>query len=172
MINLVKETLNLKTLLELPNKVLNMPNNPYINLLEKNTYEHYYYAELRQDLLKIFNKFNDIKYSLSYDDGLNITSNYEFRENQVKINDADNVSIYVEKRIRLEDYALKVYKKIINLSYKLTNSEAIYFVNTFFVRKSEEYISEKLEISRTYLQKIKKSCLAKMYLEFYDMMRK
>lgn len=173
MIKLVKENLTLEMLLELPDKIINMSNNSYISLLEKETYDYYYYSGLRNDLLKIFNRFNDIKYSLSYDNhGFNVTGNYEFTENQKQLNNFDSVSNYVEKRLGLENYALKVYKKIINLSRKLTNSEAIYFVNTFFAKKSEEYTSERLEISRTYLQKIKKSCLVKTYLEFYDMIKR
>lgn len=172
MIKLVKENLTLEMLLYLPDKIINMSNNSYISLLEKETYEYHYYSGLRNDLLKIFNKFNDVKYSLSYDDGFSITGNYEFTENQKQLNNIDSVSNYVEKRLGLEGYALKVYKKIISLSRKLTKGEAIYFVNTFFAKKSEEYISERLEISRTYLQKIKKSCLVKTYLEFYDMLKR
>ena len=58
----------------------------------------------------IFNKFNDIKYLLS-DDILNITRSYEIRENQIKTNAVDSVAICVEKRMKLENYALKVYNK-------------------------------------------------------------
>ena len=48
------------------------------------------------------------------------------------------------------------------LALKLTMQESIYMVDTFFSKKSEDIISEKLGICRNTLQNIKKSCLVKI----------
>lgn len=78
----------------------------------------------------------------------------------------DPVSQYVEKNIDLNIWTRDFYNMILTLSTKLTFNEAIYLVDTFFDERAEEQISEKLQICRKSLQKIKKSCLVKIKIEF------
>ena len=63
--------------------------------------------------------------------------------------------------------ATSMYYSIMKLGYKFTNSEKVYFINTFLRSKpmSEDKISDLLNISRTYLQKIKASCIVKSWIE-------
>ena len=58
-----------------------------------------------------------------------------------------------------------IYNKILKLSYKLTVSEGDYLINTFIHHISEEKIAGIIGISKTYLQKIKKSCIIKMWVD-------
>ena len=51
------------------------------------------------------------------------------------------------------------------LSLKLTSDEAIYLINTFLAHKSEDDIAEMIGVSKSYLQKIKKSCIVKMWID-------
>ena len=77
-------------------------------------------------------------------------------------NKTDKVSNYVSKKIEKEKYALETYNSIINLSLKLTYQEAVYFVNCFFGKKTDEYITELLGVSKNQFLKIRKSCLVKL----------
>ena len=71
----------------------------------------------------------------------------------------------IERKVDKQLLMTDIYNSIIKVSYKLSNSEVIYLINTFLTHKSEESISEILGISKTYLQKIKKSCLVKMWTD-------
>ena len=165
--------LTLDMFLNLPDKILNVaksPNSNYLSLLDENTCNKYFYVGLRKDLLNIINKFNEQKYSFSINDkNIISSSSLELKENKFTKNYSDRVFIFVQQKIESEKLTLNIYNKIISLSYKLTFAEAIYFINSFFAKIGEEAISEKLGISRTYLQKIKKSCLVKMYFEFIEL---
>lgn len=166
----IEKFLTLEMLLELPEKILSIAKDTksvYLSLLEEETYGKYYFHDLKKDLSRIFNDFNDTKYSFSLSNAHeNITHNYEIQGNKLLNNSSDKVANYVMKKIDSENMAVDIYNKVISLSHKLTYTEAIYFINTFFAKLGEEAISEKIGISRTYLQKIKKSCLVKMYFEF------
>lgn len=72
--------------------------------------------------------------------------------------------LYVENKVKYEAFTNTFYLKLKNLSQILTYEETIYLTETFFSKKTEERISEKLDISKAKLQVIKKSCLVKFYL--------
>lgn len=171
----MEKFLTLEMLLDLPEKVLTIANNSsniYISMLDKKTCDEYYYSELRKNLMEFFKSFNEIKYSFSEAAiDINYTSNYNITENKKVANINSKVENYVSKKIKKEKFALDIYNRVCSLSKKLTFNEAIYFVNTFFAGTSEENISEELGISRTYLQRIKKSCLVKLYFEFIDLLK-
>ncbi len=150
---------------ELPKQILeNLENKKetYRNLLSNEVIEAYYYTNLRKDLLKSFTTFNDAKYIDK--DYINISPIYgkEITKNK---NKQDKISNYIASKIDKQIWAKDFYDTIMSLSTKLTYSETYYLVNTFFNNKTEEEISEILNISRFTLQKIKKSCLVKTYLE-------
>ena len=167
----MEKFLTLDMLLNLPEKVLDItknPNNYYITMIDTATCVKYYYTNLKKDLLNLFKKFNETKYSFNSYNIKNIT-NYEITENKKLKNVNNKVEKFIENKIESENLTLEIYNRVCTLSQKLTFNEAIYFVNTFFARLSEEAISEKIGISRTYLQRIKKSCLVKMFFEFSDL---
>ncbi len=163
----IENDLSLTMLLEMPNKILDNSKNEknrFINLLSEDVCNIYYYTELKSDLRKYFDDFNDFKYLFS--NNYKTTSNYCLKEEKFTNYFKDKISNFVEKQINHEKYILKTYNQIMEFSSKITYQEAIYFVEAFFARKSDEYISEELGISRNGLQRIRKSCLVKMYLEF------
>lgn len=167
----MKNELNINMLLELPSTILKKSEddiNKFVGLLSDNVCNIYYYKNLKSDLKSYFDKFNDMKYiyNISKEYGINLVSNYEIREEKRLIKVNDKVSNFVEKELDKEEFTREVYEKSLSLASKLTYKEAIYFVESFFSNKSDDYISEEIGISRTGLQKIRKSCLVKMYLEF------
>ena len=151
--------LSLEKFLELPEKIINtsLQNPDYLDLLSDSTCNMFYYKELKKDLSLIFDKFNDTKFLYTYSYGLRLGS---FSNNIV-----DEIGNLVGKSIDNEIWASSIYNNIVSLSHKLTYKEAIYLVETFLSNKTEEQISEKLSICRKSLQKIKKSCLVKIYME-------
>ena len=74
----------------------------------------------------------------------------------------------VQNHIDKELWITLFYNNIMLLANKLTREEAIYFINTFLLHKTEEKIAESLEICKTSLQKIKKSCLVKVWIELKE----
>ncbi len=160
--------LTLEEYLNLPNKVLEISeskNNLYLSLLSKETCKKYYYRDLKLDLKKYFQKFNNIKFFYSFNDTIKASHcNSNIYQKSLK---TDRISKFVEDKINNEIYAKKMYDRIINLAHKLTPREGRYFVEAFLANKSDEYISEKIGLTRMGLQQIRKSCLVKMYFEFF-----
>lgn len=166
----MEDLLTFEKLLELPDLVLKISNsdeNNFLSLLSDAKCDLYYYSGIKRDLKIFFNKFNDAKfsYNMSFVPQIKATK-YEISTNQRTNKVIDSVSDYVTEKIKEEQYAEKVYNQILNLAHKLTKQEAVYFVQSFFANKSDEYICEILQISRNGIQRIRKSCLVKMYLEF------
>lgn len=161
--------LSLEKFLELPEKIINtsLQNPDYLDLLSDSTCNMFYYKELKKDLSLIFDKFNDTKFLYTYSKELNTktTSSYGLRLGSFSNNIVDEIGNLVGKSIDNEIWASSIYNNIVSLSHKLTYKEAIYLVETFLSNKTEEQISEKLSICRKSLQKIKKSCLVKIYME-------
>lgn len=165
----MEKKLTMEMLLELPSKIIKTsesPNNTFLNLLGESICEKYYYRDLKKDLKKFFDHFNDMKYSLdiAIEEKIKYTSSYSYNESKKVQNSSDVISNLIEKEIDNEIFIHDVYNRIINLSSKFTYNEAIYFVDAFFSKKTDEHISEILGISRNTLQKIRKSCLVKTLL--------
>lgn len=162
--------LNLEKLLELPNKVIKISEseqNKYLDLLSDSTCDRYYYTNLKSDLKDYFSRFNDFKFSYSMPENITLNATaYELKENKFVNRTNDSILNYVSNKVDEEIFAIDTYNKVISLAYKLTEKEAVYFVDCFFADETDDYICEKLQVSRTGLQKIRKSCLVKMYLEF------
>lgn len=163
----MEEELDLNTLLELPNDIIKISLNysDYINLISEECCQCYNTKELKQIFMSYFKRFNDIKFLYSNQDYCLKSStvseiNIKSRKNN------DPTANYVDKNIDKKIWANDFYKKIVSLSHKLNYQEAVYCVGTFFSNKTEDQISEKLDISRQTLQKIKKSFLVKIALEF------
>lgn len=162
------ENMSLKDFVELPEIMLKKSNDvKYIQLLSERTISYYYYTNLKKDLLNLFRKFQDSKYLISFDDEYSLKSKQVGHEINRSINrNNDKVLNYVEKRIDLNIWSRDIYNILVNLSEQLTFQETVYLTSTFFDSKTEEEISDKLEICRKSLYKIKKSCLVKLKLEF------
>ena len=165
---MVKNNLTLKHILLVHEEIINNSRiNNYNNLLSEKATEKYYNVELKKQIQQIFRKFKDLQYIISFEDEYSIQSktNKEipsFSDGKI----SDPVGDYVEKNIDYYTWEENLYYTLLELSKKLKYEEAIYLIDSFFEGKSEEQISEKMLICRMTLQKIKKSCLVKIKIEF------
>lgn len=162
------DKLTLKDYAELPEIILdNSKNVKYIQLLNERTIDFYYYTNLKKDLMVQFNKFNDTKHIIAVSDDFSLKSSMGNITSQrsAQIN-RDKVGNFIQKKIDLDVWSKDIYNILLNLSMELTFSESLYLVSTFFENKTEDEISEILNICKKSLYKIKKSCLVKIKLEF------
>ena len=146
----------------------NANSNSEVNqLLDEYICNQYDCTNIKSELLKLFATFKSARYLYEFpkDANIKITPTYELREGFTQRSTTSQVenavSRYVDKQLLTTD----IYTSIIKTSYKLTGAEVVYLINTFLVHKSEENIAEIIGISKTYLQKIKKSCLVKLWVE-------
>ncbi|MCI8575419.1 MAG: hypothetical protein HFI09_03015 [Bacilli bacterium] len=162
------DSLTLNDLLELPNEVLKTCEKyqDYSDLLQESIVNQYYHKNLRKDLNLLFEQFKEIKYSYPFSYlyyTKSIQSDVCIQSSSKNHDPIGNfVSSHMDQYLWLERF----YQAVLMLATKLSNQEAVYLVDSFFGHRSEDFISDKLGISRMTLQKIKKSCLVKMYFEF------
>lgn len=137
-------------------------------LLSDQDCRSYNIISIKKSLLELFSKFKTARYFINVPLENNVYSSNSYTVNShiksnMKANRLENtVMNYVDKQAWL----MRFYDSIMNLGSKLTCSEMEYFLLTFLSNRTEEDIAYKLGICKTSLQKIKKSCLVKMWLEF------
>ncbi len=142
-------------------------NEEYNQLLDDYICNQYDTSDMREKLYKLFATFKSARYLYDFpvESDIKISPNYEFHEEMVQRSTTSQIENAIERYVDKQLLTTDIYNSILKVSYKLTGDEVIYFINTFLNRKSEEEISEIIGISRTYLQKIKKSCIVKMWVD-------
>lgn len=139
----------------------------YNALIDDEVIKNYDVIAIKKELTKLFNIFKAAKYLYKFPVEENISINNHFNEtgifskNKTTSYVEDTVAKYIDNQL----YTTKLYHSIIDCSSKFTGDEAIYFLNTFINHISEEDIAEIIGISKTYLQKIKKSCIIKIWVD-------
>lgn len=162
--------ITLNQLLEVCNTLkTNVEKHKDINeLLDEFICDKYDVVDMKNKLTDLFSFFKSARYLYDFpvEDSLSLTANLD--PQKVSFSQSRNVSQiengvqrYLDKQIKTTN----IYYSLMNISYKLTGDEVIYLTNAFFIRKSEEDIAEIIGISKTYLQKIKKSCIVKMWVD-------
>ena len=141
--------------------------NQLLNEFICDQYDYLKYRKLLKDLLTKF-KLAKYLYNFPIENDIKITPNYELKENSVTNSNVSKVEKAVERYMDKQMLTTDIYNSLVKLSKKLTNSEAVYLINTFINTKSEDDIAEIIGISKTYLQKIKKSCIVKMWIELKE----
>lgn len=136
-------------------------------LLEEFVYNQYDILDKKKKLQDLFYKFKSARYLYDFpvEEDIKISSNYELRESFNQRTTTSQVENAVERYIDKQLLTTDIYNSLMKVSYKLTSDEAIYLINTFMTHKSEEDIADLIGISKTYLQKIKKSCIVKMWVD-------
>lgn len=136
-------------------------------LLEDYVLGQYDTIHIREKLLKLFADFKSARYLYDFplDENIKITSSTNNHEVFTQKDTTSHIEKAIEKYIDKQLLTTDIYNSIIKVSYKLTNDEVLYLTYTFLTYKSEEYIAELIGISKSYLQKIKKSCLIKLWTE-------
>ena len=143
-------------------------NKIYNILLDENICNNYDIIEIKKKLQSLFTSFKSARYLYEFpvECSISISANYEEklgsftqRNNVSKIEQA--IQKYTDKQL----HTTNIYNTIMILSLKLTGDESIYLINTFLAHKSEDDIAEMIGVSKSYLQKIKKSCIVKMWID-------
>ncbi len=140
------------------------------NLINSETCNHYDLKEVRKKLSKLFSYFTSARYLYKFpiEENISITSNIESSGIKSSRPTSSKVEKAVEQCLDKQLLVSDIYDSIIVASQKLTDAEATYMIDTFLYRKSEESTAEDLKISKTYLQKIKKSCLIKIWVDLKE----
>lgn len=142
--------------------------NDYNQLIDEYICNRYNILDYKKKLCELFSKFKSAKYLYKFpiEENIKTTPIYEERLGFTQRSTSSQVDSEVEHYIDKMLFTTEIYNTLIKVSYKLTIGEAIYLVNTFLTHKSEDDIAEIIGISKTYLQKIKKSCIVKMWTDF------
>ena len=166
----MNDIVTLEQLLNISKKISNNveQNKIYNILLDENICNNYDIIEIKKKLQSLFTSFKSARYLYEFpvECSISISANYEEklgsftqRNNISKIEQA--IQKYTDKQL----HTTNVYNTIMILSLKLTGDESIYLINTFLAHKSEDDIAEMIGVSKSYLQKIKKSCIVKMWID-------
>ena len=138
-------------------------------LLSKEECDKYDTKDLKDKVELRFKKFKDAKYIYKYPNEsllTPITPNYQLKEVMTSRNLISPQDRVVTKKTDKQIWVEMMYQSLMStLTTKMTEQEAIYLVEHFFKRISEDNIAEKLQICRATLQKIQKSCLIKIWVE-------
>ena len=136
-------------------------------LLDEFICNSYDILENKQKLLKLFSRFKSARYLYDFpiEDQIKTTTSYNDQIVFTQRSNTSQVENAVQKYCDEQIHTTNVYYSILKVSYKLTGDEVIYLINTFLTHKSEDDIAEIIGISKTYLQKIKKSCIVKMWVD-------
>lgn len=137
--------------------------------LRKEKYEKLYNDSLKNKVVNLFNRFEDIKFSEIYSSryDVKITSNWNLKEFSSNKSISDPTANKIEKIINDETWIKSFYNSLLNVAIKLTIEENIFLIDYFFKGLSLEVIAAKLCVSRpTVYNKIMKSCIVKIGLEF------
>lgn len=142
-------------------------NKEYNQLLDEAICNRYNIIDNKKRLQDLFAKFKSARYLYDFpvEENIKINPNYEFHDSFTQRSTTSQVENAVSRYIDKQLLTTDIYNTLMKVSYKLTEDEVIYLINTFLTHKSEEDIAEILGISKTYLQKIKKSCIVKMWVD-------
>lgn len=164
----MKDIIILEDLLNIDKTILgNSKKNRKKILIDEIIYNQCDILEVKKKLEKLFKKFKSITNYCEYIsyNSLSITSKYELTIKSKNKIISNPVQRAVGRKVDEEIESTDFYKAIIELSYKLTYEECVYLINTFLDNKSEENIAKILYMSKPSLQKYKKSCIFKMWLD-------
>lgn len=139
----------------------------YNQLLDECVCNSYDVLENKKKLLDLFSKFKSARYLYDFpvEKNIKMTPSYEERLEFTQRSATSQVENAVVKYLDKMIDTTNVYNSLMKVSYKLTGDEVVYLINTFLTHKSEDDIAELIGISKTYLQKIKKSCIVKMWVD-------
>lgn len=139
-------------------------------LLCDDVFENYNVLDIKQQLLYLFSKFQSARYFIKTpieEKPLVLSPTFARREGYKYFNESmveNAVATLVDNEILLTS----IYNHLIMVARKLTIDEVEYFYYTFITHRTEETIAFKMGVCKTSLQRIKKSCLVKLWVEYKD----
>lgn len=159
--------LTLDTILNLPNVALEVSDAFSDNavLLDKALRKKYDIKKLKKKIEEKFLDYQENIYCVKYSIPLKKATTIDYKDYTKSNELVDSILLMVDSNLQSENFLINFYRDIIRVSMKLTKKEAIYFVDTFFRNKSEDFIAEKLLMSRSSLYSVKESCIIKVASE-------
>ena len=140
-----------------------------VELISKEQCDKYDVKELTDKVEKRFKMFKDAKYIYKYPEEkyyTSITPDYTAREIIPTANKGSKHSKKIDIVSDNQLWVEKLYYSLMDtITTKLTKQEAVYLIDCFFKNIGEEEIADKLSICKVTLQRIKKSCLVKVWVE-------
>lgn len=160
--------LTFNKLVELPDQILEKTNKygdviDYLSPIEMSRYD---YKDALNTITYLVTKFKDAMfvYNFPIESSININSATGININSKNL--ADKVGDMVANHVDKQLWVSQLYYTLLEAAPKLNKNEAIYFVDSFFKKISEERIAETLMMSRVTLRnKVKKSCIIKLWIE-------
>ena len=138
-------------------------------VLSKAELDKYNIRELKANVDKRMQKFKDAKYIYQYPNekyNCPITTNYQPREVMAPRNLESQQSRIITREVDKTIWINQLYYSLMEkVTTKLTIEETVYLIDSYFKKFSEESIADNLSICKKTLQKIKKSCLIKVWVE-------
>ena len=117
-------------------------NEEYNELIDEKICDQYDITDIKNKLVELINKFKSARYLYEFPIGesIKVTPTYERDESFHQRNNVSQVEKAIERKVDKQLLMTDIYNSIIKVSYKLSNSEVIYLINTFLTHKSEESI--------------------------------
>ena len=169
----MNQKVTLNSILDLPLELLRKSEkyDSYSSLLGEKQFSKYDYKKLKSTIKSYFEYYKNSIYFSHFPANQNIQLTTAYDSVRVSSTNvvSDSVSNLVisriDKELEIASWILDFHSRILQVASKLTIQEASYLVDYFFSNLSEEVICEKLNICRKTLQKVKKSCLVKVWIE-------
>lgn len=135
-------------------------------LLDKDLIDEYDIELTKNEVKKLINKYQKLKYKYINIPSPKITTNYEIKYECFtpcyKNNSYNVVDLKLDTEIEIKQF----YSLILEAINQMNKKERIFFYEKLMNKKSEDYVAELLNISRKGLQPIKNSCIIKFALVF------
>lgn len=165
----MKHIVTLNEMINISNKLIEISSqfNNLNSLITSDLCEQYYTNINKKKLQKLFSKFISARYVYEFpiDEAIQITSNYKYNGRCSNSNNTSKVENAIETMVDKQLRITEIYDRLLVVSSKLILDEVHYMIGAFINHKPEESIAESLHMSKTYLQKIKKSCVIKMWID-------
>lgn len=115
-----------------------------------------------EEVLKKINEFITLQVQYPNIPKPRITSNYEVRYECFIKSSNDKVGNYIAKKCDTEMRMQALYSEISLALSTLSRDEFTYFLDVLYLKKSENYLIDKIQTTRHLFKTIKASCIVKM----------
>ena len=109
-------------------------NEEYNELIDEKICNQYDITDIKNKLVELINKFKSARYLYEFPIGesIKVTPTYERDESFHQRNNVSQVEKAIERKVDKQLLMTDIYNSIIKVSYKLSNSEVIYLINTWY----------------------------------------
>ena len=143
-------------------------NEQYIDnfMLSNSIINLYDYDKTRENVNCMIDNYLKLQYKYINIQTPKITTNYEVRYECYVPKKTDPVGRYIERKFDAYNEVEEFYGEMTDVFARMNKDEKVFFTENLLNKKSEEYVAEKLGISRKGLKPIKYSCVIKLAIAF------